>query len=521
MRMNKFVLLIILSCIVYFSNLGGNSIYILDEAKNAGCAMEMKDRSDWIVPTFNNQLRTDKPPLHYFFMIASYSIFGVTPFGARFFSALAGILLIVLVYKNVKHLLNESVAFYTALILLSSIQLTIQFHLAVPDPYLILLVGLSLFSFFNGYHVDSKHLKWFYIASALGFICKGLVAIVLPGLIILLYLGLTQSLKWTTIKKLKIGMGIILFCVLALPWYAAVGFATDGEWLKGFFLEHNLERYTSTMEGHGGFLMAPFVILIVGLLPFSVFIVQAVTLAWKERKEEPLLLFCLVVSVVFAGFFSFSKTILPSYPAPALPFLAIVLGYYLYQLEIDEKKKSISQWFSISLNALIVIVIFVAAYVALKQEAAMDGLLNNVWILLTLPIGSLIGWYFFMKDKISFFIFSWSGSWIVLGLLFFYLTYPLIDQKNPVTSSLTLIQQTPSPRKIVAYRTFNPAYVFALHQTIEVANTTEALKELTKGEDNVIIITREKYRNELPHDLKTIYRGRDLFEKNETILMTN
>src|SRR5690242_15883347 len=130
--MNKFVLLIILSGIVYFSNLGGNSIYILDEAKNAGCAMEMKDRGDWVVPTFNDQLRTDKPPLHYFFMIASYSIFGVTPFAARFFSAIAGILLILLVYKNVKHLLNESAAFYTALILLSSIQLTIQFHLAVP-----------------------------------------------------------------------------------------------------------------------------------------------------------------------------------------------------------------------------------------------------------------------------------------------------------------------------------------------------------------------------------------------------
>ncbi len=519
--MSKLVLLVIFSSIIYFSNLGGNSIYILDEAKNAGCAMEMKDRADWIVPTFNDQLRTDKPPLHYFFMIASYSMFGVTPFAARFFSAIAGILLILLVYKNVRHLLNESIAFYTALILLSSIQLTIQFHLAVPDPYLILLMALSLFSFFNGYHVDSKQLKWFYIASALGFLCKGLVAIVLPGLIILLYLGMTQSLNWTTLKNLKIGMGIILFCVLALPWYAAVGFATDGEWLRGFFLEHNLERYTSTMEGHRGFPLAPFVILLVALLPFSVFIVQAVRLAWEERKEKPLLLFCLIVSVVFAGFFSFSKTILPSYPAPAIPFLAIVIGYYFHQLEIDEKRQSKSQWISLTLNALIVITLFVAAYIALKQEAAMNDLMSSIWIFLILPIGSLVGWYFFTKKKISFFVFSWSGSWIILGLLFFYVTYPQIDQKNPVISSLPLIQQVHSPRKIVGYRIFNPAYVFALHQTIEVANTPQALKELTKGEENIVIITRGKYREELPKDLKTIYRGKDLFEKNETILLTN
>jgi 4-amino-4-deoxy-L-arabinose transferase-like glycosyltransferase len=519
--MNKLVLLIILSSIVYFSNLGGNSIYILDEAKNAGCAMEMKDRGDWIVPTFNNQLRTDKPPLHYFFMMASYSVFGATPFAARFFSALAGILLILLVYKNVKHLMNESVAFYTALILLSSIQLTIQFHLAVPDPYLILLIALSLFSFFKGYHVDSKQLKWFYIASALGFLCKGLVAIVLPGLIIVLYLILTQSFNWTTLKQLKMGIGIILFCVLALPWYAAVGLATDGEWLKGFFLEHNLERYTSTMEGHRGFPLAPFVILIVALLPFSVFIVQAVRLAWIDRKEKPLLLFCLIVSVVFAGFFSFSKTILPSYPAPAIPFLAIVIGYYFNQLKIDEKKQNRSQWISLSVNVLIVLILFVAAYIALKQEPAMNDLMSSIWIFLILPIGSLAGWYFFTKKKFSLFIFSWSGSWIVLGLLFFYVTYPLIDQKNPVTASLPLIKQAHSSCKIVGYKIFNPAYVFTLHQTIEVANTPEALKELTKGEAQVIVITRGKYQNEVPQDLKMLYRGKDLFEKNETILLTN
>ena len=521
MRMNRLLLLIIISSVVYFSNLGGTSIYILDEAKNAGCAMEMKDRGDWIVPTFNNRLRTDKPPLHYFFMIASYSVFGVTPFAARFFSAVAGILLIILVYKNVKNLINEFVAFYSALILLSSIQLTIQFHLAVPDPYLILLIALSLFSFYKGYHVDSKQLTWFYIASALGFLCKGLVAIVLPGLIIVLYLGLTQSLNWTTLKKLKIGMGIILLCVLAIPWYAAVGYATDGEWLRGFFLEHNLERYTSTMEGHRGFPLAPFVILLTALLPFSVFIVQSVTLAWKERKEKPLLLFCLIVSVVFAGFFSFSKTILPSYPAPAIPFLAIVIGYYLYRLELDKDKKSRSQWISFFLNAMIVIIIFVAAYIALKQEVAMNDLRSNIWIFLVLPIGSLAGWYFFIKGKVSLFVFCWSGSWIALGLLFFYITYPLIDQKNPVLSSLPIIEQTHSPRKIVGYRIFNPAYVFALHQTIEVANTPEALQELTKGEENVIIITRGKYRSELPQGLKTIYSGKDLFESNETILMTN
>jgi hypothetical protein len=48
-----FCIVVVLSIVVYGSNLGGFSIYILDEAKNASCAMEMMQRGDLIVPTFN------------------------------------------------------------------------------------------------------------------------------------------------------------------------------------------------------------------------------------------------------------------------------------------------------------------------------------------------------------------------------------------------------------------------------------------------------------------------------------
>ena len=71
-------------------------IYILDEAKNAECAREMLVSGDYIVPYFNGQLRTDKPPLHYFFMVISYKLFGVSAFSARFFSAVFGALTILI-----------------------------------------------------------------------------------------------------------------------------------------------------------------------------------------------------------------------------------------------------------------------------------------------------------------------------------------------------------------------------------------------------------------------------------------
>src|SRR4051812_26803601 len=74
-----------LAIIVYGWNFWGTSIYMLDEAKNAGSAAEMIRRDDYLVPTFNGEFH-DKPALQYFFMIAAYKLFGVNAFGARIFS---------------------------------------------------------------------------------------------------------------------------------------------------------------------------------------------------------------------------------------------------------------------------------------------------------------------------------------------------------------------------------------------------------------------------------------------------
>jgi 4-amino-4-deoxy-L-arabinose transferase-like glycosyltransferase len=80
---------------------GSHPIYILDEARNAEAAREMFVSGDWIVPTFNGQLRTDKPPLHYFFMIAGFKLFGTTALGARFFSTICGMATLLLIFFQV------------------------------------------------------------------------------------------------------------------------------------------------------------------------------------------------------------------------------------------------------------------------------------------------------------------------------------------------------------------------------------------------------------------------------------
>ena len=146
---NYFYIILVLSVLLYFAGLGSTPIYILDEAKNAQCAREMFEKGNWIIPTFNGLLRTDKPPLHYWFMSLGYAIFGINEFGARFFSALAGVGTVLSLFLFTRKYLGVQVAFIACIVFLSSLNLSLEMHYAVPDPYLIFLLSTSLFCVFH------------------------------------------------------------------------------------------------------------------------------------------------------------------------------------------------------------------------------------------------------------------------------------------------------------------------------------------------------------------------------------
>ncbi|HTN03213.1 MAG TPA: hypothetical protein VL132_15095, partial [Planctomycetaceae bacterium] len=77
--------------LVFFTNLGAYPLFDEDEPKNAVCGKEMFERGDWIVPTFNHDLRTDKPILIYWVMLTSFHLFGVSELTARLGSSVLAI----------------------------------------------------------------------------------------------------------------------------------------------------------------------------------------------------------------------------------------------------------------------------------------------------------------------------------------------------------------------------------------------------------------------------------------------
>lgn len=508
-KTSYFWLLFLLLAFILLFRLSATPIYILDEAKNSECAREMMERKDWIIPVFNGELRTDKPPLHYFFMIAAYKMFGVNEFAARFFSVVMGLLTVLITYIYTKRLIDAFTAFCAAIVLVCSSHFLFEFRLAVPDPYLIFFITLGLFSAFTWLKENNVVQLYIAVASlALATLAKGPVALALPGLCVLIWVALAK--KWKAVFTWHLIPAFILLCAIAAPWYYAVDKATNHEWTKGFFIENNLNRFSDPQEGHGGFFLITVLFVLIGLLPFMSFIGETI----KQRKivfQNALVKFSGLVVLVFVLFFSISSTKLPNYPMPCYPFAAVVLGSFIASLlnnNIGSKK------YPYYFLLVFTLIIPIAGYFAIAQELEAKDVSYITLFLLITPLIFLISlliktnW----EKKIVIILFSYCGfNLIGLGYV-----YPVLYSQNPVAKTIDKVKQY---QNIYAYNTFNPGYRFYLDKNIPTTDNIDSLKHWLDRAGDAIVITRTYYIDTLkPLPLQEIARHHDIFELPTTVI---
>ena len=517
---NKFVLVAVLATIVYGWNYWGTSIYILDEAKNAGCAAEMMQRGDWITPMFNNEFH-DKPALQYYFMMTAYRFFGVNAFSARFFSVILGVLTVLGVFWFTRRILTEKVAFYSSLLLISSLQMAYQFRMAVPDPYLLFFLTTGFFSFYVGYIEDRRgFLYLFYAFIGLAFVAKGPIAIALPGLIIFIFLIWRKDFLWGTLMRLQLIPGGLLTLIVALPWYVAVGVATDWAWPKYFFITHNYDRYVTTFEGHGGFPGDTLAIVIGALMPVSFFFPQMIKMVWGERNSQPLLMFCMAVCITLIGFFLFSKTVLPSYPAPCIPFAAVLLAYFVDRVQTEKTTKAKRLAINGVVFVFVAIALPIVAFIALGMDPELKDLTHLAYYFIAIPVGAVVALVYLFRSDLQSAFYSYVISFLVTLLLVFSYALPAVDAKNPASRSMAMIHQYKRP--LAYFQWINPAYVFQYGKPIPKLDNEQELSDFVEKNGKVLIISsRKNWENAHRVDFKIVFECKDLFENPTSVVVVN
>ena len=371
--------IVAVSSTIFFTSLGKARLWDRDEPRNAGCAAEMLQRGDWVVPIFNDELRHQKPVLLYWFMMAAYAAFGISEFAARFPSAIFGVGTALLTYGIARRLFDSSVALLSAVAISSSIMFCVAARAATPDSVLIFFSTLGIYFYaigtFKISHSDGIALKssghWFpqqyiYVVlmnAAFGFavLAKGPVGIVLPTAIIGMFL-LIQRLQpmadedkqtegrlsrlivsisriinpihfFKTCWSMRPLTAIAIVFLIAAPWYFAVGIQTNGDFTKLFFLNENFARATTVMENHSGSWLYYPATIAIGFFPWSIFLgplLFAVDHQVSQKtKHAPAITFLACWVGVQVGLFSLAETKLPSYVTPCYPALAILTAYCL------------------------------------------------------------------------------------------------------------------------------------------------------------------------------------------------
>lgn len=331
--------LIVLPFLLLFYKLGVFPFFIVDEARNAEAAREMLERGDLIIPTYNYELRTDKPPLHYWFFIVFYKIFGVSEFSARFISPILGMGVVYITYLFTVRFIDKQTALRTAIILATSVYFVLLFRMAVPDPFLVFFSTAALLSFFVYFTSGTpKYIYLFYACMGLAVLSKGPIGFIMPlGIAVVftfLHNLIIQQNKFAgSVKALRVFFsgshiaGYAMAAAISIPWFVAVSIKTGGNFLSGFLFNHNIKRFFSHVAGPDSPFFMTFIFLVIGFFPWSFYLIQLIKCSLKDKKDT-LTLFLITWFLCHGIFYTVSATRLPHYLVPAYPALAILTAKY-------------------------------------------------------------------------------------------------------------------------------------------------------------------------------------------------
>ena len=149
----------------------------------------------------------------------------------------------------------------------------------------------------------------------LAMLAKGPLGFVVPGLVVLAYLVATKD--WRPLKEILHPLGILVFLVVAAPWYVAITLDQGRHFIDVFILDHNLQRLTSEVHRHPGPLYYYLPVLLVGMFPWSGLILPAIGALSPRRFRVDL--FVLLWLLAPLAFFSLAGSKLPGYILPCGP----------------------------------------------------------------------------------------------------------------------------------------------------------------------------------------------------------
>ena len=205
---------------------------------------------------------------------------------------------------------------------------------AIADALLNLWLTLAMFDMWRWIESGSPGRWRIFLWMGLGFLTKGPVAVLVPGAVSLSFFLTRRDLR-TWLHCVLDPKGLLVFVAVAAPWYV-VQFLREGvAFWNGFFMRHNVERFSSPLHGHEGSYFYYLPVLLVVLLPHTGLFLRTLGTIGRARHDGLARFLWLWIGFVLV-FFSLSGTKLPHY---------VLLGVTpLFVLMAQQREHLRSRW---------------------------------------------------------------------------------------------------------------------------------------------------------------------------------
>lgn len=322
-------LIVFLAALAVYLPLNG-AIPITDpvESNYALTAKEMFLSGDWLSPRIYGQFWYDKPAMIYWLIAASYEVFGVGEFAARFPAALFSAASAAFACWFATRLYDSRLTgLLAAIVLGTALEFWVLARMVITDAVLFFFGSVCIAAFYLGLRGGGR--GWLivaYAAAGLSVLTKGPVGAVMPALVIFIYVVVTR--QWALLTRLRIFLGAAVFLAVAGPWYLAMYTVHGRDFVDTFLGLHNYLRATVSEHPKDNVFYYYLVLFPLSLLPWTGVFLRA--LAGRRGRHFA---FLTAWVGVFLVFYTFMATKYPTYVFPALFPAAVLVARQLEEMQ--------------------------------------------------------------------------------------------------------------------------------------------------------------------------------------------
>lgn len=363
----------------FFVRLGRDLLYDWDECIYATYTHAMKSGSTLLANTFNGGFIFDKPPM-YGWILSMATVMGESEFAMRAPSVVAALVLITSVYVFAYKTFSRNVAILAALLLLTVESVVSRAMIVNTDIFFTLFIFLAVWSW-----LAAPKRSWLaYLAGfflGLGVMIKGFGS--LQFLTVMLICAILEQSRESLVRLAKVIAGFVLTIA---PWHITAFILYKQEFIQMYFIDNLLKRSLYPIENHHEHWYFYFKLIIIEFFPWIAFAavipvylyrrinhvrsLRELKRAWELNRT----MFTLIL-MVGLPIMSMTRvaTKLSWYAMPVVPFICIVLAYYLYSFltkaSINRLHGDLGKTLARVIFGVCVLLIAIDAFTVLNQQS--------------------------------------------------------------------------------------------------------------------------------------------------------